>query len=86
MADESPIAFSRTGNTGPLGKLDRERKTHLDEQTTATLTVPSKPGRDPALEKIEADALKAAPIPAEVREFASRLKAKTRTADTARAF
>lgn len=57
-----------------------------DEQTTATVTVPSKPGRDPALEKIEADALKAAPIPAEVREFASRLKAKTRTADTARAF
>lgn len=54
--DDSPIAFSRTGNTGP------------------------------ALEKIEADALKAAPIPAEVREFASRLKAKTRTADTARAF
>jgi len=34
MADsESPIAFSRTGNTGPLGKLDRERKTHLDEET-----------------------------------------------------
>ena len=60
MADESPIAFSRTGNTGPLGKLDRERKTHLDEQTTATLTVPSKPGRDPALEKIEADRARAA--------------------------
>ena len=29
-----------------------------DEQTTATLTVPSKPGADPALEKIEADRLR----------------------------
>lgn len=33
MADESPIAFSRTVETGPLGKLDQERKTHLDEAT-----------------------------------------------------
>jgi len=40
----------------------------------------------PALAKIEADAKKAAPMPAEVRELASRLKTKPLTADTARAF
>lgn len=52
----------------------------------SAVTVPAKPGIDPALAKIEADAKKAAPMPAEVRELASRLKTKTLTADTARAF
>jgi uncharacterized protein YdaU (DUF1376 family) len=40
----------------------------------ARTTVPSKPGRDPALLQIEADAAKAVPIPEAVRQLANRLK------------
>ena len=39
-----------------------------------SVTVPSKPGRDPALVKLDEDAKKAAPIPAAVKERLAALK------------
>lgn len=39
-----------------------------------TTTVPAKPGKDPTLQRLEADALTAAPVPQATREFLAKLK------------
>ena len=64
-----------------------ERQALAGQTNDSNLDRAIKAGARPCAGKIpRLTPLKAAPIPAEVREFTSRLKAKTRTADTARAF
>lgn len=54
----------------------KARRADRAQADTAHSTVPSKPGRDPVLAQIEADAAKATPPPAGIRERLARLKAE----------
>jgi hypothetical protein len=56
------------------------RSTNAPKQNPADivrLTVPSRNEPDPALEKIKADAKKAAPMPDFVRQFAKQVRTST---------
>lgn len=57
-----------------LGK-EQDKSGHLPRYSSPVgVTVPSTPGRDPALEKIDADRLRAVPIPANIREQLKALR------------
>ena len=62
IADESPVAFSRTGeHLAPLGKARPGAQGDADEQTAGSPDRAIKAGARPCAGKIEADASEAAP-------------------------